>query len=160
VLFALYFTFPHFSRHTFSTLPLFFVKINIPAAAVVLAERDPRMAGRTQRHKVFGVVRTAFGERFDVVDFLRRGKPSVPFALFAQRVRCDVAVTDTLPRPAVAFAFRPLASSALISWISVSKMSSANCLAWSLLRVMVFMFVDSCYVFGRVKKLYNHPCLS
>ncbi|MDR0303029.1 MAG: hypothetical protein LBI04_12060 [Treponema sp.] len=37
VLFALYFTFPHFSCHTFSTLPLFFVKINTFLHPIFLA---------------------------------------------------------------------------------------------------------------------------
>jgi len=49
-------------------------------------------------------VGTAFGERYDVVDFLG-GRQLVGFGTFlTQRVHCNVPVTDTLPRSAIAFA--------------------------------------------------------
>jgi len=68
---------------------------------VVLRQRDPGVTGGTQRHEVpFGVGAT-FGQRENMVYLLRRGKPPVPLALLAERVRGDEAFAYTLPRVTV-----------------------------------------------------------
>jgi len=79
-------------------------RTTLTTAAVVLSQRNPRMARGTQRQEIYLVVRAAIGERLDVVYLLRRGNPPVTLAQFAQRMRRDVAVADTFPRTAVAFA--------------------------------------------------------
>jgi len=62
------------------------------------------VTGSTQAHEVSFGVGAAFGERYDMVDFLG-GRQLVGFGTFpTQRVRGNVPVTDTLPRSAIAFA--------------------------------------------------------
>ena len=58
----------------------------------------------TKAHQVALVMRTAFGQRHDVVYFFYRCEPSVSKALLAQRMRLDIATAYSLPRSAVAFA--------------------------------------------------------
>ena len=47
-------------------------------------------------------MRTALGQRYDVVNLLRRGDPATLLAPLAQGVGSDEAVAHTLPCPAVA----------------------------------------------------------
>ena len=61
------------------------------------------MAGGAQRHEVRFIVRTALGQRYDVVNLLRRGDPATLLAPLAQGVGSDEAVAHALPRLAVAF---------------------------------------------------------
>lgn len=59
------------------------------------------MAGLAQGLQVGFIVGAAVIKRQDVVDFLSWRHPSVCFALFAERVGCDVAVPDLAPGMAV-----------------------------------------------------------
>ena len=56
-----------------------------------------------QTHQVISGVRTALRDRFNMVDFLHRSIPSFLQAHLAERVFFYVAVTDSLPCPAVFF---------------------------------------------------------
>ena len=58
----------------------------------------------TKAHQVALIMRTAFGQRHDVVYFFYRCKPPVSKALLTQRMRLNVATAYSLPRSAVAFA--------------------------------------------------------
>ena len=58
----------------------------------------------TKAHQVALVVRTAFGQRHDVVYFFDRCKPPVSKALLTQRMRLNVATAYSLPRSAITFA--------------------------------------------------------
>ena len=56
-----------------------------------------------KRHEVAFIVRTALGQRNDVVHLLRGSDLATLLAPLAQWVGSDEAVTHTLPRPTVAF---------------------------------------------------------
>lgn len=60
------------------------------------------MAGSAQRHEVRFIVRAALGQRYDVVNLLRRGDPATLLAPLAQGVGSDEAVAYPFPNPAVA----------------------------------------------------------
>ena len=60
------------------------------------------MAGGAQRHEVRFIVRAALGQRYDVVNLLRRGDPATLLAPLAQGVGSDETVAHALPHPAVA----------------------------------------------------------
>ena len=73
------------------------------------------MAGGAQRHEVRFIVRAALGQRYDVVNLLRRGDPATLLAPLAQRVNCDEAVAYPLPHPAVALLHSRVALVAFVS---------------------------------------------
>ena len=58
----------------------------------------------TKAHQVALIMRTAFGQRHDVVYFFDRCNSSVSKALLAQRMRLNVATAYSLPRSAVSLA--------------------------------------------------------
>ena len=58
----------------------------------------------TKAHQVALVMRTAFGQRHDVVYFFDRCKPPVSKALLTQRMHLDITTAYSLPRSAVSFA--------------------------------------------------------
>jgi hypothetical protein len=72
------------------------------------------MARTTEAHEVRLIVCSSFGERNDVMDFLNRNVSSFLQALLAERMLVDVPVTDSFPRPAVAFAGRVAALELLV----------------------------------------------
>ena len=59
------------------------------------------MTGSAQGHQIFSCVCATLRNRFDVMNFLCRNKPSVLLALFTERVLCDVSVADSFPGTAV-----------------------------------------------------------
>jgi hypothetical protein len=61
------------------------------------------MTGFAKGHEVLRVTAAAFRERKNVVNFLGRRQFALLLAFLTERVRLDVAVTDTLPRTAVSF---------------------------------------------------------
>ncbi len=61
------------------------------------------MAGSAEGHQVALRIGSPAGHRQDVVDFLHRSIPSFLQAHLAERVFLYVAVTDSLPCPAVFF---------------------------------------------------------
>jgi len=72
------------------------------------------VARTTKAHQVRLVIRSSLGERNDVVDFLHGDVASGLQALLAERMLVDIPVTDSFPRPAVAFAGRVTALELLI----------------------------------------------
>ena len=58
----------------------------------------------TKAHQIALIMRTAFGQRHDVVYFFYRCYPPVSKALLTQRMHLDIATAYSLPRSAVAFA--------------------------------------------------------
>lgn len=60
-----------------------------------------RVAGLAQTHEVLSCVSAALGNGQNVVYFLHWCQPTFLETLFTQRMLCDVAVTDALPRSAV-----------------------------------------------------------
>ena len=83
----------------------------IPAVAAL--RMNPRMAGLAQRHKVLLVMRPALCQWQPVVYLLHRPQQSFLLALLTERILCSVAVTDTLPRPAVPTAYSRIAVSSV-----------------------------------------------
>jgi len=55
------------------------------------------VAGLTKSHEVAPFIASAFGEREDVVNLFSWSDLSLFLTLLAERMRLDVAVTDTLP---------------------------------------------------------------
>jgi hypothetical protein len=63
----------------------------------------PRVTGLAKRHQVLVVMRSAFRQRRDVVDFLGRRVPALLPALLAERVCCKESLSDFSPAFAIAF---------------------------------------------------------
>ena len=61
------------------------------------------MAGGAKTHKVFKIMSATLGDRLDVVYFLGGCHLPVLLALLTQWMQSNVTVTDSFPRPAVAF---------------------------------------------------------
>lgn len=61
------------------------------------------MTGLAERHQVLVVMRSAFRQRRDVVDFLGRRVPSLLSALLAERVRNKKSLSDLSPASAITF---------------------------------------------------------
>ena len=80
------------------------VEVKYPplSPATALSGGDLGVAGGAQRHEVRFIVRTALGQRYDVVNLLRRGDPATLLAPLAQGVGSDEAVAYPFPNPAVA----------------------------------------------------------
>ena len=55
------------------------------------------MTALTKRHEIICVVGTPVCKRKDVMHFLGRRQPAFLLALFAQRMRGDVSITDSFP---------------------------------------------------------------
>ena len=70
--------------------------------ATAFSGGDLGVAGSTERHEVRLVVRPALRQRDDVMHLLRWGDSTVRLATLTQRVSSDEAVTQALPRSAVA----------------------------------------------------------
>ena len=64
---------------------------------------DSRVAGFTKSHEIALLVAAAFRERKDVVYLLGGRKPALLLAFLTERMRLDVAVSDTLPGTTVPF---------------------------------------------------------
>ena len=73
------------------------------------------MAGGAQRHEVRFIVRAALGQRYDVVNLLRRGDPATLLAPLAQGVGSDEAVAYPFPNPAVSLLHSRVALVAFVS---------------------------------------------
>ena len=71
--------------------------------ATALSGGDLGVAGGAKRHEVRFLVRSALGQRYDVVHLLRWGDFTMLLAPLTQQVGSDKAVTHTLPRTTVAF---------------------------------------------------------
>ena len=61
------------------------------------------MTGFTKSHQIASLIAAALRERKDVVDFFGRRQLALLLTLLAEGMQLDVAVTDALPAPAVAF---------------------------------------------------------
>jgi len=61
------------------------------------------VTGFTESHEVALLVAAAFGEREDVVYLFGRSELTLLLALLTQRMRFDVAITDTLPSTTISF---------------------------------------------------------
>lgn len=72
------------------------------------------MAGRTERHEVSFVMRSAFTRRLDVVDQRRRGYPPFLSAQSAEGMRIEVLLADLPPSRAIAL---PCLGTAIIAFI-------------------------------------------
>ncbi len=72
------------------------------------------MAGAAQAHEVRLIIRAAFRQGNDVVDFLDCDVASLLQAHLAERMLVDVACADALPRPSVSFASRVTARELLV----------------------------------------------
>ena len=82
-------------------------KINLMSTPSVAALRmNPRMARLAQRHKVSLVMRPALCQRQLMVYLLHRSQQPLFLTLLTERVLCGIAVTDSFPSSAVAFAGR------------------------------------------------------
>ena len=79
-------------RGSFLALLMFFV---------VAAYRNARVTALAKRHEVALVVRTAACQRQDVMHFFGGRQPAFLFALFAQRMRLDIARANPTPRAPV-----------------------------------------------------------
>ena len=66
-------------------------------------DSDAGVTGLAKAHEVAVRVSAALTERQDVMYFFGSSDSAILLALLAKRVGFDVAVTDTLPRTAVAF---------------------------------------------------------
>ena len=84
------------------------------------------MTRRTQSHEIALVMCPAFGERYDVVNFLCGSDSPGFLALFTQRMLGDVPVADTFPRSTVAFACSGVASVSFILLCVLLGMSRAE----------------------------------
>jgi len=82
----------------------------LTAPATALSGGDFGVAGCAERYEVRFIVRSALGQRDDVVNLLRRGDLATLLAPLAQRVSSNEAATHTLPRPTVSF---------LHSWVAL-----------------------------------------
>jgi hypothetical protein len=51
----------------------------------------------TESHEIALIIASAFGERTNVVNLLGGSEPTLFLTLLTERVRLDVAITDTLP---------------------------------------------------------------
>ena len=91
-------------------------ELNSPLTpATALSGGDLGVAGSAQRHEVRFIVRTALGQRYDVVNLLRRGDPATLLAPLAQGVGSDEAVTHAFPHPAVSLLHSRVALVAFVS---------------------------------------------
>jgi hypothetical protein len=59
------------------------------------------VTGFTEGHEIVLLIAAAFGERKDVVYLFGRSELTLFLTLFTERMRLDVAVTDTLPSTTV-----------------------------------------------------------
>ena len=64
---------------------------------------DTRVTGFAKSHEVLGIAVAALRERENVVHLLGGRQLSLLLAFLAERVRLDVAVTDSFPATAVSF---------------------------------------------------------
>ena len=62
---------------------------------------NPLMTRYAERHQIALVMRAAVGERLDVMDKRRENVSALLFALLAERMPCQMTVTDFLPRTSV-----------------------------------------------------------
>ena len=95
-----------------------------------------RVAGLAQAHEVLSCVSAAFGNGQDVVNLLYQCQPTFLETLFTQRMLCDVAVTDALPRSAVLavdigtalvfIVFSAFLCAVLITELSVTEIGTAR----------------------------------
>jgi hypothetical protein len=61
------------------------------------------VAGFTKSHEVTPFIASAFGERKDVVYLFGRSELTLLLTFLTERMRLDVAVTDTLPSTTISF---------------------------------------------------------
>lgn len=83
------------------------------------------MAGLTQRLQVVLVVGAAVIKWQNMVHFLRRCDSAVGFALFAQRVGCDVTVADLPPGMTITLIDLRVALEAAVATLMLSRVGVA-----------------------------------
>jgi hypothetical protein len=64
---------------------------------------DSRVTGFTESHEITLLIAAALGERANVMNLLGRGKLTLLLTFLTERMRLNVAVTNTLPGTTVSF---------------------------------------------------------
>ena len=62
---------------------------------------NPFMTGDAERHQILRIMRATIGERLDVMHECRENVSALLFTLLAERMSCQVSVSNPAPRAVV-----------------------------------------------------------
>ena len=127
------------------------------------------MAGRAERHQIIRVMRAAVSNLLDVVHECRANISALLLAPLAERVPCQVSVTNPAPRTAISFVLIVPACEAVIvplhrllmnvtiAAFSVCEIRTARHAAWSF-RLPRHLHRLPSYRFHRIQKGHRRSC--